>query len=125
MSRRFGEQADESVAKASAAAADSAVFRYPDGPALKDDGKGGLRIGKSRVLLELLIQAHLEGDSPEAILRRYPTLTLADVYTVIAFNLRHPADVEEYLVRREQQAREVWERIEKRQGSLTTNGSDS
>jgi uncharacterized protein (DUF433 family) len=88
----------------------------PDAPALWEDGRGGLRVGKSRVLLELVIQAHQDGDSPEAIVRRYPTLALADVHAVIAFYLRHPGEVAEYVLRREQQAREVWERIAKEHG---------
>lgn len=97
----------------------------PDAPPLQEDGKGGFRVGKSRVLLELVIQAHLDGDSPEAIEQRYPTLSRADVYSVIAFYMRHTADVEKYLARREQQAREVWERIDRHQGAPATNGNNS
>jgi uncharacterized protein (DUF433 family) len=95
----------------------------PDAPPLRDDGKGGLRVGKSRVLLELVVQAHQDGDSPDAILRRYPTLDPSDVYSVIAFYLRHRGDVEGYLARREQQARDVWERIDRHQA--TSAGSES
>jgi uncharacterized protein (DUF433 family) len=87
----------------------------PDAPPLREDGKGGLRVGNSRVLLELVIQAHQDGDSPEAIVKRYPTLSLADVHGVIAFYLRHPGEVDEYMVRREQEARELGERIDKEQ----------
>jgi uncharacterized protein (DUF433 family) len=82
---------------------------------LRDDRRGGLRVGNSRVLLELVIRAHRRGDSPEAIVKRYPTLSLADADGVIAFGLRHPEEVDEYMVRREQQARELWERIDKDQ----------
>ena len=44
------------------------------------------------------------GATPEAIVQRYSTLTLSDVYAVIAYYLRHRRDVEAYLARREQQA---------------------
>jgi uncharacterized protein (DUF433 family) len=83
----------------------------PDAPPLREDDKGGLRVGKSRVLLELVIQAHHDGDTPEAIEQRYPTLNRADVYSVIAFYQRYPADVEKYLANREQQARHLWKLI--------------
>jgi hypothetical protein len=50
--------------------------------------------------------------------QRYPTIALSDVYTVIAYYLRHQDEIERYLARREQQAEEVWQRIESRQGDL-------
>jgi hypothetical protein len=69
-------------------------------------------------LLELVIRAFQDGATPEAIAQRYPTVALADIYAVIAYYLRHQAEVEAYLVEREQQAREVRERIESHQGDL-------
>ena len=44
---------------------------------------------------------------PEEIVERFPTLALADDYAVVAWMLRHPAEVEEYRRRRDQQAEEV------------------
>jgi hypothetical protein len=48
--------------------------------------------------------------------QRYPTTTLADIYTVIAYYLRHRALVERYLAERERQAEELRQTIETRQG---------
>lgn len=45
-------------------------------------------------------------------MQRYSTLALPDVYAVLAYYLRHPNEVEEYLARREQKADEVQQRIE-------------
>jgi hypothetical protein len=42
----------------------------------------------------------------------YPTLELADVYAVLAWALRHPADVEAYLRRRDDEAAELRRTIE-------------
>jgi uncharacterized protein (DUF433 family) len=87
-------------------------------PPLHEDDSGAIRVGTTRVLLELLIRAFQDGATPEAIVQRYSTLTLADVYAVIAYYLRHRGEVEDYLARREQQAEEVRQRTDAQQGDL-------
>jgi uncharacterized protein (DUF433 family) len=90
-----------------------------DAPPLRSDGDGAVRIGESRVLLELVIRAFQEGATAEAIVQRYPSTSLADVYAVIAYYLRHPDVVDQYLAQREQQADVVRQQIETRQGDLS------
>ena len=75
-----------------------------ESPPLREDADGALRVGQSRVLLELVIRAFQDGATPETIVQRYSTLALPDVYAVIAYYLRHRNEVEAYLARREQQA---------------------
>lgn len=87
-------------------------------PPLRDDGTGGMRIGGTRVLLELVIRAFQDGATAETIVQRYSTLSLADVYAAIAYYLRHRREVEEYLAQRERQAEEVRGRIEQQSGDL-------
>ncbi len=82
------------------------------------DTSGTLRVGQSRVLVELVIRAFQDGATPEAIAQCYSTATLADIYAVIAYYLRHPQEIEAYLSAREQWAEEVRRRIESRQGNL-------
>jgi uncharacterized protein (DUF433 family) len=94
------------------------VILQAEAPPLRWDASGALRVGDSRVLLELVIRAFQDGATPEAIAQRYPTAALADIYAVIAYYLRHLADVELYLAGREQRAQEVRERIESQQGEL-------
>jgi uncharacterized protein (DUF433 family) len=89
-----------------------------DVPPLREDDSGAIRVGTTRVLLELVVRAFQDGATPEAIVQRYSTLTLADVYAVIAYYLRHPGEIEEYLARREQQAEEVRQRTDAQQGDL-------
>jgi uncharacterized protein (DUF433 family) len=89
-----------------------------EAPPLREDADGAVRVGGSRVLLELVIRAFRDGATPETIVQRYDTLALHDVYAVIAYYLRHPGEVEEYLARREQTAEEVQRRIEEQQGDL-------
>src|SRR5260370_29628314 len=86
---------------------------------LREDAAGALRVGDSRVLLELVIRAFQDGATPETIVQRYSTLALPDVYAVIAYYLRHRSEVEGYLARREQKAEEVRQRIESQQGDLS------
>ena len=47
---------------------------------LWEDPPGVFRVGKSRVLLELVLSAFKRGETPESIVRSYRTLQLADVY---------------------------------------------
>lgn len=90
-----------------------------EAPPLHEDAAGAVRVGDSRALLELVIRAFQDGATPEAIVQRYSTLALPDVYAVIAYYLRHRADVEGYLARREQRAEEVRQRIESQRGDLS------
>ena len=90
-----------------------------EAPPIAEDASGALRIGSSRVLLELVVRAFQDGATPETIVQRYSTLELADVYAVLAYYLRHPNEVEEYLAQREQKAEQVRQRIESQQGDLS------
>jgi len=73
-----------------------------ESPPLREDGTGAIRVGSSNVLLEIVIRAFQDGAAPEAIVHRYPTLSLSDVYNTIGYYLRHPEAVNRYLAEREQ-----------------------
>ena len=88
-------------------------------PPLREDAAGALRVGDSRVLLELVIRAFQDGATPETIVLRYPTLVLSDVYAVVAYYLRHRGEVEAYLEKRDQEAEEVQQQIESEQPDLS------
>jgi hypothetical protein len=66
-------------------------------------------------LLERIVHAFEDGATPEGIVQSYDTLQLADVYAVLAWYLRHKAEVEEYLRRRAEEAETVRQAIEARQ----------
>lgn len=89
-----------------------------EAPPLRRDSSGALRVGNSRVLLELVVRAFEDGATPETIAQQYSTTTLEDVYGVVAYYLRHRGEVSAYLAEREQQAEEVRRRVESRQGDL-------
>ncbi len=90
-----------------------------DVPPLCEDPDGALRVGESRVLLELIVRAFQDGATAETIVQRYSTLSLPDVYAVIAYYLRHQSEVDGYLARREQKADEVRQRNDSQQGDLS------
>jgi uncharacterized protein (DUF433 family) len=79
---------------------------------LREEPPGVLRVGKSRVLLELVIHAYQHGESPEAIVEMYDTLDLADVFAVIAYYLGHRAEVDEYLRECDEKADALRRKIE-------------
>ena len=80
------------------------IVLQAEAPPLRRDSSGGLRIGTSRVLLELVIHAFEDGATPEAIAQRYPTATLADIYSVLAYFLRHQEEI-----------KRIWQNASKRQ----------
>ncbi|PSF35419.1 hypothetical protein C7H19_16700 [Aphanothece hegewaldii CCALA 016] len=79
-------------------------------PVYKDE-TGALRIGNSRVLLELVIRAFQDGASPETIVQRYSTLSLSNVYLTIGYYLKNQDTIETYLNYREQLAKSVHQKL--------------
>jgi uncharacterized protein (DUF433 family) len=79
---------------------------------VREDPPGVLRVGNSRVLLELVIQAYQRGATPEAIVQMYDTLNVGEVYAVIAYYLARPAEVDEYLRRCNEEADAIRRKIE-------------
>lgn len=85
---------------------------HADAPPLQNHPGGIVRIGKSRVSLDIVVAEYENGMTPEDMVRAYDTLHLADVYAAIAYYLRHPDDVCAYLDRREVEAETLRARIE-------------
>jgi uncharacterized protein (DUF433 family) len=79
---------------------------------LYEDPPGVLRVGGSRVLLELVIRAFQRGQTPESIVQSYDTLRLPEVYAVVSYYLANPAPVDEYLLRCDQQAHAMHRKLE-------------
>jgi uncharacterized protein (DUF433 family) len=71
---------------------------------LTTTGDGTVRVGGTRVTLDTVIGAFLDGATPEEIVLNYDSLDLADVYAVISYYLRNRLAVDTYLAQREQQA---------------------
>ena len=81
---------------------------------LRTDPHGVIRVGSTRVPLDTVVEAFLEGFTAEEISQQYPVLDLADVYAVLSYYLRHRQAVEAYLAERQQRAAEIRARLEAR-----------
>lgn len=79
-----------------------------------EDSDGVVRIGKTRVTLGTVVSAFLEGATAEEIAQQYPTLDLADIYSVLSCYLRQRQKIDEYLDRRHQQADAIQKENESR-----------
>jgi uncharacterized protein (DUF433 family) len=103
----FGEKA-ATVAEGPA----EALPRNADRPPLRVDEGGAVRVGKSRISLDLVVEQYENGMTPEDMVRAYDTLVLADVHAVIAYYLRHRDEVRAYLKRRAEEAEALRAKIE-------------
>src|SRR5262249_17779859 len=79
---------------------------------LREDPPRVFPVGRSRVLLELVLRAFKAGETPEAIVQSYDTLELADVYAVVSRYLADPAPFEDYLKQCDEAAEETRRKIE-------------
>ena len=76
------------------------------------DKDGAARVGGTRVLLEVVIGAFADGDSPEQIADSYDAITLADVYAVISYYLHHREEVDDYIRQQEEAREQIGQQIE-------------
>lgn len=74
---------------------------------------GVIRVSGTRVTLDSILLAFNEGATPEEIAEQYP-VPLADIYHLIGYSLRHSAEMEEYLRRRQRESEEVRQQNEAR-----------
>jgi uncharacterized protein (DUF433 family) len=81
---------------------------------LVTDATGVVRISETRVTLDTVVTAFLEGAIAQEIREQYPSLQLSDIYSVIGYYLRHQAEVDAYLLERQSLASEVRQEAEKR-----------
>jgi uncharacterized protein (DUF433 family) len=81
---------------------------------LQVDAEGVVRVGETRVTLDMVVAAFSDGATAEEIVQQYPSLRLADVYSVIGYYLRRPQEVEAYLQERGVWAQAVREENERR-----------
>src|SRR5437773_6956695 len=88
------------------------ITLHADPVPLRVDGMGTIRVGQSRVTLDVLLQYWRLGMKPEEIARGLDTLTLADVLGALAYYLRHQSELDEYLRGREAEAETLRQQIE-------------
>jgi uncharacterized protein (DUF433 family) len=85
-------------------------------PLWTDDG-GVIRIANTRVSFDSVVCAYQQGATVEQIYEDFPTLDLADIHFVIAYYLRHPEDVNEYLAQQRDNSEKLRAQIESDPGT--------
>jgi uncharacterized protein (DUF433 family) len=84
---------------------------------LRLDAQGAIRVGQTRVLLDVVLHEFDSGATPEEIVDCYEGLDLADVYAVLGYCLRNRPAINHYLQRREAEAEALRRTIEASQPS--------
>jgi uncharacterized protein (DUF433 family) len=59
----------------------------------------------TRISLDTVLAAFRDGATAEEIAQQYPSISLADVYQVIGYYLRHSSELESYLAHRRENVR--------------------
>jgi uncharacterized protein (DUF433 family) len=77
---------------------------------LRVDADGVIRVGATRVTLDLVLDYFKQGIDAESIARKLPAITRTEVYGAITYYLQHQVEIEEYLRQGEEEA----ERIEQK-----------
>ena len=88
------------------------ITLHADPVPLRVDETGAIRVGQSRVTLDVLLQYWRMGMKADEIAGGLDTLTLADVHGALAYYFRHQTEIDNYLRRREEEAEELRQRIE-------------
>ena len=87
---------------------------------LRVDEGGVVRVGNTRVTLEVVVAKFNLGATAEQIAESFDTFWLEDVYEVDGYYLRHKDEVDAYLREVDEQAQQLREEIEADQGSQIT-----
>ena len=69
----------------------------PEGIPLNQDQDGTIRVKGSRVTLDTIVGRMQVGDTPEEIHEGFPTVTLAQIKTIIDWYLNNQIEADEYL----------------------------
>ena len=85
----------------------STLTLAPETPPLAADEHGCIRVGGTRISLDIVVADFESGLSPKEIAERYDVLDLADVFGAITYYLRHRTEVKAYLTRRASEAQEI------------------
>ena len=79
---------------------------------LRRDEHGAIRVGQTRVLLELVIHAYFLGETPDGIVDSYPSLTTADVYAVLGYYLANCDEFDAYVRQRDALTDEILQQMQ-------------
>ena len=75
---------------------------------------GTIRVKGTRLLIDMIVNAHNRGACPEEIFESFPSdiYTVADIYSIIAYYLKNKLKIDKYLAKREKEAKKFWKNLE-------------
>ncbi len=83
--------------------------------------EGPLRVVGTRIALDSVIHAFHDGATPEEICQDFPTLSLAQIYDLLAFYLNHRDDVDRYLTEQEHLGATLQQDLRSRHATFLTD----
>jgi uncharacterized protein (DUF433 family) len=90
-----------------------ALSIHADMPPLRQAEDGVVRIADTRIPLERVVRAFLNGMTPDQIAQDFDALKVEDVYAVVNYYLHHREEVDAYLAEAEKDAATIRDKIEK------------
>jgi len=81
---------------------------------IRVESDGAVRVGDTRVRLASIVFRHQQGATPEEIHESFPSVPLPDIYAVLAYYLRHQAEVDAYLAALDAEAERIRGEVEAR-----------
>jgi uncharacterized protein (DUF433 family) len=91
---------------------------HQDPVPLRVDEEGTIRVGNTRVTLDVLLGDYRRGMTPKQIVEQLDSLTVADVYGALAYYHRHKDELDAYLQDRAEDSARRQREIEARQPTL-------
>lgn len=75
---------------------------------------GTIRVKGTRLLIDMIVDAHNRGECPEEIFDSFPSdvYNIADIYSIIAYYLKNKSKIDKYLANREKDAEKFWKKLE-------------
>jgi uncharacterized protein (DUF433 family) len=80
---------------------------------LRVDEHGVIRVGKSRVIFDLVVYAFRRGGTPETIIEMYTALNLADVYLALGYYQQHRQEIDSHIQAQEAEAEIIRAKVAK------------
>ncbi len=79
---------------------------------------GTIRVKGTRLLIDMIVNAHNRGECPEEIFESLPSdvYTVADIHSIIAYYLSNKSKIDKYLAKREREAEKIRKEIESMPG---------
>ena len=85
---------------------------FPEGIPLNYDHSGTIRVKGSRVTLDTLVGCMQVGDTPEEIHEGFPSVTLAQINTILDWYLNNQVEADKYLREQDAEAERIRQEIE-------------